>query len=230
MAAAVLAVAATGPTRSRTVAVHITVAIAGRAAEVPESSRAARLALMHREFGDGPRYGRIVVGAGQRGANQLPMREPGVRSLVGAGLVVRSVRARIVITGGLGCLRRRRAARPVGYTGGRAACHVGEDLIVQLRMRRLLAKARLATAFEGVLDVACRAPSLTNDVFDNGDDRVVRHASLARAIIVYDVAETQRALLHSVLPKDFSSGSYALSSDSNSGRDLSGAQHSESDT
>jgi hypothetical protein len=41
---------------------------------------------------------------------------------------------------------------------------------------------------------------LTNDVLDNGDDRVIGHASFAGAIVVNDVAKTQRALLHSVLP------------------------------
>ncbi len=51
-------------------------------------------------------------------------------------------------------------------------------------------------AFVRVLRVARRAAGLLDVFFDHRDDRVVGHAPLARTVVVQNVTETQRALLH----------------------------------
>jgi hypothetical protein len=64
----------------------------------------------------------------------------------------------------------------------------------------LLTEARLAAVFVNVFSVAGRATRLANAVFDEGDNRVISEASLTWTVVVHDVAKTQRALLHSILP------------------------------
>jgi hypothetical protein len=51
-----------------------------------------------------------------------------------------------------------------------------------------------------VLGIAGRAPRLPDVFVDNGDNRMICEASFARTVVVHDVAKTQRALLHSILP------------------------------
>jgi hypothetical protein len=43
---------------------------------------------------------------------------------------------------------------------------------------------------------------LPNRLVDDGYDGVIRQASLSWTVVVHDVAETQRALLHSILPTE----------------------------
>src|SRR5215471_4575460 len=48
--------------------------------------------------------------------------------------------------------------------------------------------------------VARRAARLSDGLVNDGDDCVVGDASFPWTVVIHDVAETQRALLHSVLP------------------------------
>ena len=64
---------------------------------------------------------------------------------------------------------------------------------------RLSAARRLAS-FVGMFGVARRASSLLDLVLDHRDDHVIRHAALARTVVVQYVTETQPALLH-LLPR-----------------------------
>src|SRR5215831_16569066 len=48
--------------------------------------------------------------------------------------------------------------------------------------------------------VARRAARLSDGLVNDGDDGVVGDASFSWTVVIHDVAETQRALLHSVLP------------------------------
>ena len=72
----------------------------------------------------------------------------------------------------------------------------GEDFLVERPGGVFLSTTGRGAALVGVLGVAGRAASLLDALFHHGNDRVVRHASLARTVIVHDVTETQPALLH----------------------------------
>src|SRR5262244_3444762 len=50
-----------------------------------------------------------------------------------------------------------------------------------------------------MLRVARRATRLFDGLINDGDDCVVGNASFSWTVVIHDVAETQRALLHSVL-------------------------------
>jgi len=72
----------------------------------------------------------------------------------------------------------------------------GEDLFVERPGGVFLSTTGRGAAFVGVLGVTGRAASLLDVLFHHGNDGVVRHASLARTVVVHDVTETQPALLH----------------------------------
>jgi hypothetical protein len=75
--------------------------------------------------------------------------------------------------------------------------HAREDLLEQRGGGVfLLAASRDARSLVYVFRVACGAPRLFDVLFDHGDDGVVGHAPLARAVIIQCVTETQPALLH----------------------------------
>ena len=92
----------------------------------------------------------------------------------------------------------RRCRRRSRQDGSRVAAFgdAGEDFLVECPGGVFLSATGRSAAFVGVLGVAGRATSLLDVLFHHGNDRVVRHASLARTIVVHDVTETQPALLH----------------------------------
>ena len=78
--------------------------------------------------------------------------------------------------------------------------HARQDFLVERGSRFLFPTRGHARAFIGVLGVACRATGLLDVFLDHGDNRVIGYASLAWTVVVQNVAQTQPALLHSVLP------------------------------
>jgi hypothetical protein len=78
--------------------------------------------------------------------------------------------------------------------------HPGKDLFVQRRRGFLLAAFRHTGTLIGVLRIARRTTSLLDVFLDHGDNRVVGDAALTWTVIVENVAQTQPALLHSLLP------------------------------
>jgi hypothetical protein len=62
----------------------------------------------------------------------------------------------------------------------------------------LLLRGRLRV-FVRMLRVAGRAPGLLNILPGHDHNGMVRNASFARTVVVYDIAETQRSLLHQFL-------------------------------
>src|SRR5262245_11713579 len=78
--------------------------------------------------------------------------------------------------------------------------HSGKDLFVQRRRRFLLAPFRHTGTLIGVLRIARRTTRLFDVFLDHGDNRVVGDAALTWTVIVENVAQTQPALLHSLLP------------------------------
>jgi hypothetical protein len=64
-----------------------------------------------------------------------------------------------------------------------------------------LARPRLVTGLEDVLGLAGRTSSLSNCGTDQGDNYVICNASFAWTIVIHVVANTQRALLHSLPQK-----------------------------
>jgi hypothetical protein len=67
----------------------------------------------------------------------------------------------------------------------------------RLTRRRLRFLSWHSCPFELMLGVAGGTPGLTNGIADNGDNSVIGHASFTRTIVIDDIAEPQRALLHS---------------------------------
>jgi hypothetical protein len=72
-----------------------------------------------------------------------------------------------------------------------------QHFLEESRRAFLLASARGLTALVRVLGIAGRALCLFDGRFNHGDDRVIRHTTLTRAIVIQNVSETQPALLHS---------------------------------
>src|SRR5439155_11821119 len=70
----------------------------------------------------------------------------------------------------------------------------------ELAVLVLLATPRSFRPLEHVFCVTGGATGLSNPVIHNCDDRVVRYSSFPWTVIVHEVAKTQRALLHSILP------------------------------
>src|SRR5690606_1667594 len=83
--------------------------------------------------------------------------------------------------------------------------HAGQDLVEQRGSRRLPAATRLARVPVFVLVLAGGAPGQTAGVLDDRDDGVIGDPPLAWTVIVHDVAEPQRTLLHSTLPTELHS-------------------------
>jgi hypothetical protein len=171
---------------------------------------------MHGELGNRPRGRRLAIGARQAGADETPMRQPSV--------FVNSLARRFsgLRTGVSGDGRRR--DRFLDTRRGDNFCERSRARGRHLEVRRragsrtndrcggrllLPTLRRFFPVLVDVLGVARRTACLADGVFDNRDDRMIRDASFTRTIVVHDVAETQRALLHSVLPTDFISGSHA---------------------
>jgi hypothetical protein len=78
-----------------------------------------------------------------------------------------------------------------------------QHFLEESRRAFLLASARGLTALVRVLGIAGRAPRLFDGLFNHGDDRVIRHTTLTRAVVIQNVSETQPALLHSISPDLF---------------------------
>ena len=96
--------------------------------------------------------------------------------------------------------RDRRSCRRGEMRGFVSLGHARQDFLVQGGRRFLLPALRHTRAFIGVLGVARRASCLLDVFLDHGDNRVIGHASLAWTVVVQNVAQTQPALLHSILP------------------------------
>jgi hypothetical protein len=79
----------------------------------------------------------------------------------------------------------------------------GQHFLEESRRAFLLASARRLTALIRVLGITGRAPRLFDGLFNHGDDRVIRHTTLTRAVVIQNVSETQPALLHSISPDLF---------------------------
>jgi len=90
----------------------------------------------------------------------------------------------------------RRRNRSRQYGSRVAVGDAGENFFVERPRGVFLSTTGRGAAFVGVLGVTGRAASLLDVLFHHGNDGVVRHASLARTIVVHDVTETQPALLH----------------------------------
>ena len=118
------------------------------------------------------------------------------------------------VASGFGCCRNRPSSSAprswlVGASGSRCGAASGrgapDGWVLRCRRAlpcrarrcriRFLAARRLA-AFVDVLGVARRAARLLDVFFDHRDDGVIGHAPLARTVVVQNVTETQRALLH----------------------------------
>jgi hypothetical protein len=78
-----------------------------------------------------------------------------------------------------------------------------QHFLEESRRAFLLASARGLTALVRMLGIAGRTPRLFDGLFNHGDDRVIRHTTLTRAIVIQNVSETQPALLHSISPELF---------------------------
>jgi hypothetical protein len=59
---------------------------------------------------------------------------------------------------------------------------------------------RLLTSLEHVLGITGGTTGLADGPFDNRDDGVVGDTSFAGTVVVHDIAEARRSLLHSVTP------------------------------
>jgi hypothetical protein len=185
------------------------------AAAVPEPAGAAAVvALIDREFGNGPGRGHITLSSRQRCPNQRTVPEVEGAFRVDR-LFFRSVFGRRVFAGrldGTGRQRLGRGSRRRGRLGTigsrvRRVRRQGDrrhELASGIVDRLLCpgwphaAAGRLAT-LEDVLGVTRGAPGLSNRILDDGDNGMVGNASFPRTVVVHEVAKTQRALLHSLL-------------------------------
>src|SRR5579863_10719183 len=79
--------------------------------------------------------------------------------------------------------------------------HAGQHGGFHLRAVVLLLAARHPRSFVDMLGVARRTPGLFDGLAHQGDDDVVGETAFAGTVVVHDVAETQRTLLHSVTPR-----------------------------
>ena len=175
-----------------------------------EALAAARAGLAHRELRNRPWRGGLTV-AWQGGAYQGAMALPGnlVRLFVAWRLRAGNVITRRLRGGVHPGVRARLRVRVGGFPVAVRARHelsrgVREDLIVQLTRglpRRLAAWG--LPVLVGVLGFAGRAPGLSNVFPDDGDNGVIRETAFARTIVVHDIAKSQQALLHYVLPTSF---------------------------
>src|SRR5688572_16955067 len=153
--------------------------------------------LVHREFRNRSRRRLGVLLAGQRRANQRTMCQPPIdgplffgrsvgagRTFAGRGRGNRSVSRRGV--GGRGARGSGTDEDAAGQIGRGA---IGGEGLLQWFLRH-------SCLFVVMLDVARGASRLSDRVIHNGHNRVVGYPPLARTVVIHQIAEPRRALLH----------------------------------
>jgi hypothetical protein len=168
---------------------------------LPKRVGPAHVALMHREFRNGSRRRFVALDFRERGSNEPAVPGP---QFVARVVALRFGRfgggfrlARLVAMAGgnrHGCVGRRRHDVAVGPARAMRVDQHAEGLV-------FLARPRLVTGLEDVLGLAGRTSSLSNCGTDQSDNYVICNASFAWTIVIHVVANTQRALLHSLPQK-----------------------------
>jgi hypothetical protein len=217
-----LAAALTGPGTGKPGSAMRPMAVAALPTVMPRSVAAATAAelvagivataaagLTHRELGQRPRI-LLAFGPRKRCANQRAMDRTFLHVRDGRQIGFRFVRFNFPVVNAADVLGNKRgrysdrlvvrfveSGRDVGGSLRRVSVRLSrQDLFVESGRRFLLLAARCLAALVWMFGVAGRTTCLLDVLFDHGYDRVIRHPTLTRTVVVQYVSETQPTLLH----------------------------------
>jgi hypothetical protein len=161
--------------------------------------------LIDGEFWNGPRRRRVPFLSWQRRTNQLTICRPRIALAIVVSIGARRFFRRRPFVRSRARLEHDRFRRRHRFDGIGLSSDLDLACICdswRWRKNRFGGPAPWdLAALEGMFGIARGTPGLPDGIIHDGDDGMVGNASFTWAVVVHEVAKTQRALLHSVLPE-----------------------------